>query len=107
MPGIGRRREGSPGSLEDVEHMSLERLSISIPLHSGAQFLCHDNAEMFERREHSVEALENVVGNRVAEGVDEELRIEGVLPWCLDHDSRSADMISTPSIARVPSTSSR
>ena len=107
MPGIGRRREGSPGSLEDVEYMSLERLSISSPLYTGAQFLCHDDAEMFERRERPVEALENVVGNRVAEGVDEELRVECVLPCALDHNSRSADMISTPSIARVPSTSSR
>lgn len=104
---MGRWREGPPGSLEDVEHMSLERLPISIPLHTRAQILGHDDAEMFERRERSVEALENVVGYRVAERVDEEWRVESKLSCGLDHDSTSADAIATPSIARVPSTSAR
>src|SRR6266545_1185150 len=107
MPGIGGRCEGPPGPLEDTEDMSLERLSISIPLHAGAQFLGHDYAEMLERRERSVEALENVVGSWIAKAVDKELRVEDVLACGRDHGSRSGDVISMPSMARVPSTSSR
>ena len=87
--------------------MSLEHSSVLIALDTRAQFLGHDKAEMLERRERPMEALEHVVGNRIAKRVDEELRVEDVLACGLDHGSTSGGAISTPSMARVPSTSWR
>lgn len=51
--------------------------------------------------------LQYLVGSRFAKGVDEELRIENALGNRASHRSGSGDVISTPDIARVPSTSSR
>ena len=87
--------------------MSLERPSVLMALYTSAQFLGHDEAEMLERRERSMEALEHVVGTWIAKRVDEELRVEDVLACGLDHGSMSGGVISTPSMARVPSTSAR
>jgi hypothetical protein len=51
--------------------------------------------------------LEGFVGGGIAKGVDEQLRIEHVLAGAPSHRPASGGVISIPSIARVPSTSSR
>ena len=54
-----------------------------------------------------MEALECLVGNRVAEGVDEQLRIEDVLASAASHRLGSGEVSSIRNMTRVPSTSSR
>ena len=54
-----------------------------------------------------MELLECLIGNWIAKRVDEELSIENVLARGSNHRSASGDVIWIPSIARVPSTSSR
>ena len=107
MPGTGGRRNGPPGSLEDVEDVALERLTVALPPYAGSQLLCDDNTEILERRERSMESLQGFVSFRIAKRVDEDLRVQDVPARRSDHGSTSGDEISTPSMARVPSTSSR
>jgi hypothetical protein len=76
-------------------------------LHAGSQFLGNDRAEMLEGRKSTMELLECHVGDRIAKSVDEELRIENVLSRGSSHGLPSGGVMSIPSIARVPSTSSR
>jgi len=86
---------------------SLKRLPVPLPPHPGSQLLGHNDTEILEGSERSMELLQGVVGSRVAKCVNEELRVQNVLADRPDHGSRSGDAISTPSMARVPSTSSR
>lgn len=79
MPHAGRRCDRPPDSLEDTHDVSLERLAGLARRHTGRQFLRHDDAEVLERRERTVEALKKLVGSLVAKGVDEQLRVEHVL----------------------------
>jgi hypothetical protein len=51
--------------------------------------------------------LKRFVGGPITKGVNEELRIEHVLARRTRHGSRCGDVISMPSIARVPFTSLR
>src|SRR5258708_24614859 len=62
---------------------------------------------MLEWRKDPVELLECLVRDRIAKSVDEQLGVEYVLRGGTDHRSTSGGVISTPSIARVPSISSR
>src|SRR5215208_5647560 len=107
MPRINGWRERPGRSLEDAEDVAFERLPIPVAFHAGPQFLSHNDAEILERRERSMESLEGLVRGRVAEPADEQLRVERVLPRRPSHGSRSGDVMSTPSMAPVPSTSSR
>ena len=74
---------------------------VPLSLHPGSQLLGHDDTEILERSERSMELLQGLVGSRVAKCVNEELRVQDVLAGRLDHGSRSGDAISTPSMARV------
>ena len=107
MPGTRGGRECPPGSLEHAEYVSLKRLTVPLPPHPGSQLLGHNDTEILEGSERSMELLQGLVGSWVAKCVNEELRVQNVLAGRLDHGSRSGDAISTPSMARVPSTSSR
>src|SRR5262245_36928443 len=107
VPSIGGRRNRASGSLEDGEDMPFERSSVLAPFHSGPQLLGNDGAEMLEWRERPMEALECFVGGTIAKGVNEELRVEDVPARHASHGSTSGDVISMPSIARVPLTSLR
>ena len=107
VPGIGRRRDCSIRSLKDREDISFQRLPVSGPAHTGPQLLGDDHAEMLKRRKGAMEPLKFLVDHRIAKGVDEELSIENVLARASSHRSASGGVISIPSIARVPSMSSR
>ena len=107
MPGTGGRRKCPVGSLEHAEDVAVERLPVPLPPDPGSQLLGHDDTEILEWRGRSMESLQSLVGTRIAKGVDKNLRVEDVLAHRPDHGSRSGDVISIPSIARVPSTSSR
>jgi hypothetical protein len=107
MPGTRGQRKHPSRSLEDVEDVALERLAIPRPLHSCAQFLSDNGTQILERSKPSMELLQGVVGSLVAKRVDEELRVQHVLARRAGHGSESGDPISTPSMARVPSMSSR
>src|SRR5262245_59555405 len=61
---------------------------------------------MFGWRERPMELLQRLVGDRIAEGVDEELGVENVLPRRPRHRSAAGGGIAIPRIAFVPSTSS-
>src|SRR5687768_9228444 len=106
MPGVGRRRNRPACSLEHPENVAFQCLPITRPSDAGAQFLSDHHAQVLEWRESLMEALKRFVSNRVAEGADEQLRIEDELMGA-SHRSASGELISTPSIARVPSTNSR
>jgi len=54
-----------------------------------------------------MELLKRLVRARIAESLNEELSVEDVLAFAPVHDSASGSLSPTPSIARVPSTSSR
>lgn len=107
VPGIGRRRDCSIRSLKDLEDVPFQGLPGMGALHASPQLLGDDDAEMFKGRKGTMEPLELLVDHRIAKGVDEELGIENVLARGSNHRSASGDVISIPSIARVPSTSSR
>jgi hypothetical protein len=107
MPGISRRRDCPIRSLEDLEDVPLQRLPVPGPSHTSPQLLGDDHAEMLKRRKGAMEPLEFFVDNRIAKRVDEELGVENVLARGSSHLSASGGAISIPSIARVPSTSSR
>jgi hypothetical protein len=107
VPGIGRRCDCSIRSLKDFEDVPFQRLPVSGPAHTSPQFLGDDHTEMLKRRKGAMEPLEFLVDHRIAKGVDEELSIENVLARASSHRSASGGVISIPSIARVPSMSSR
>ena len=107
VPGIGRRRDCSIRSLKDVEDVPLQRPPILGPLYASSQLLGDDHAEILTRRKGTMELLEFLVDNRIAKSVDEELSIENVFARGSSHRSASGGVMSTPSIARVPSMSSR
>src|SRR2546426_660859 len=69
------------------------------------QLLRHDSAQELEGGEQEVEPLELGVGGGFAERADEEIAIESVLPRPHRTVSSGA-VIRTPSMARVPCTSS-
>jgi hypothetical protein len=77
------------------------------PLHASPQLLGDDHAEVLKRRKETMELVEFPVDNRIVKGVDEKWSIENVLARGSSHRSPSGGVISIPSIARVPSTSSR
>ena len=54
-----------------------------------------------------MELLKRLVRARLPESLDEELRVENVLPIRRRHYSESGEVMYTPRIARVPSTSCR
>ena len=60
--------------------MLLQGSSVLRTLNAGAQLLRNNDAEIFEWGERTMEALQRVVGARVAKGLDEELGIEDVFP---------------------------
>jgi hypothetical protein len=94
------------GSFEHAEDVAFERLSILLPFHTRPQLLSHDDAGILERCERVMESLKSFVGGRLEERVDEELcraRTSASLESRLDHGNG----MSTPSMTRVPSTSSR
>lgn len=76
-------------------------------MHTSPQLLGDYYAEMLKRRKGPMELLEHLIGDRIAKGIDEELGVENVLASGPRHCSASGGVISTPSIARVPSMSSR
>jgi hypothetical protein len=106
VPGLGRWRYRAIRAREDSENVLFQRLSILWTLNTRSQLLGNDDAEVFERRENTVEVLERFVRAAVAKCLYQELSVEDVLPRCARHRS-SGDAIAIPSIARVPSISSR
>src|SRR5436190_4085132 len=92
---------------EDPDEVLFQRLSILRTSNPSSQLLGNDDAEVFERREHTVEVLKCFVRAAVAKCLYEEVRVEDVLPRLARHRSASGDAMSSPSIARVPSISSR
>ena len=96
-----------PARSNTLRTFPLQRLPISGLSYAGAQFLSDDYTEVLEWRERSMKALKCLVGGLVAKRVDEELRVEDVLASAANHRSGSGAVISIPSMARVPSTSSR
>ena len=107
VPGIRRRRNRSIDSLKDFEDMTFQCFAVLIASHASAQFLGNYHTQMLKRRKKSMKLLECFVRGGIAKGVDEQLRIENVFVRTLSHRSASGGVISIPSIARVPSTSSR
>src|SRR5581483_4787986 len=93
VPGAGCGRKRPPGSLEDVENIAFEDLAISLLRHPGSKLLGDHNAEVLEWRERPMESLQRFVRHRVAERIDEDLRVEDVLARCRTHGSRSGDEI--------------
>ena len=67
---------GDPGHLQPFLLCHFRQHVARAMPRAGPQFLSHDDAQVLEWCEGTMEALERLVGNRVAEGVDEELRIE-------------------------------
>jgi len=66
-------------SLEDVEHVALERSAVPRPPDAGAQLVRHDRAEVLEGREQPMKGLQGLVGGSVSKGADEELRVENTV----------------------------
>ena len=64
------------------------------------------DTEVLERGTRPMKALKRLVGEGIAKGVNEKLCIEDVFAGG-HHRSGSGEAISTPSMARVPSISSR
>jgi hypothetical protein len=107
VPGTGRRRDCSIRSLKNLEDVPLQRLPIFGSLDASPQLLGDDHVEVLERRKGAMKLLERLVDIRIAKGFDEEWCIENVLARGSSHRSASGGVISIPSIARVPSLSSR
>ena len=107
VPSTLRRRDCSIRSLIDLEDVPFQRPPVLGPLHASPQLLGNDHTEMLKMRKSAMEPLEVLVDTRIVKGVDEELRVQNVLASRSNHGSASGGVISIPSMARVPSISSR
>jgi hypothetical protein len=83
VPSIGRWRNRAICSFKHAEYVPFQGLPVLNPSHPCAQLLRDDDAEILERREPPMELLQREIRGWIAKRVDEELRVEDVLP--VDH----------------------
>jgi hypothetical protein len=93
LPSVCRRRNHPIGSLKDLDQMPFQRPAVLRTSDAGAQLLCDYHTEILKWRQCSMKLLESFVGGAIAKALDEELRIEDVLPTLQRHRSESEEVM--------------